>query len=343
MTAVIDRNATATLVKSDIASVSQPPRLLDRVRQRICVLHYSRSTEKTYLHWIVGFIHFHQNRHPQDMGAPEVEAYLSYLATARDVAAGTQNQAMHAILFLYKQVLGIDLPWLDGVTRAKESKRLPTVLTQAETRAMLNQTSGLAGLVIRLLYGTGMRLMEGLRLRVKDIDFHGRAIVVRAGKGDKDRVVPLPDCLIAPLKARLAERRQMHDIDLAKGMADVELPHALERKYRNAGKEFGWQYVFAAADYSTDPRTGVIRRHHLHEKTIQRHVREAARRAGIDKPTHPHTLRHSFATHLLESGADIRTVQELLGHSDVSTTMIYTHVLNRGGRGVVSPLDRMMS
>jgi len=340
MTEIIDTNATPATAKRDMPAPNQP-RLIDRVRDRIRVLRYSRSTEKTYIHWIVDFIRHSGMRHPQDMSAVDVEAYLSHLATAREVAAGTQNQAMHAILFLYKQVLGIDLPWLDGITRAKPSKRLPCVLTQPETRAMLAQTSGLPGLVIRLLYGTGMRLMEGLRLRVKDIDFAGRCIIVRAGKGDKDRVVPLPESLIEPLKARLAERRKMHDIDLAKGMADVELPHALERKYPNAGKEFGWQYIFAAADYSADPRSGVIRRHHLHEKTIQRHVRNASRRASIDKPAHPHTLRHSFATHLLESGADIRTVQELLGHSDVSTTMIYTHVLNRGGRGVISPLDRI--
>lgn len=335
-----EQNATAETAKSDMQKPAAP-RLLDQVRERIRVLHYSLSTEKTYIHWIKSYIRHHHMRHPKDMGAAEVDAYLSHLATALEVSAGTQNQAMHAILFLYKQVLGIDLPWLDSITRAKPSKRLPTVLTQAETLALLEQTSGLSGLVIRLLYGTGMRLTEGLRLRVKDIDFHGRFIVVRAGKGDKDRVVPLPDALADPLKARIVERRRMHDIDLAKGMADVELPHALARKYPNAGREFGWQYVFAAADYSTDPRTGVIRRHHLHAKTIQRHVRDAARRAGINKPTHPHTLRHSFATHLLESGADIRTVQEALGHSDVSTTMIYTHVLNRGGRGIISPLDRI--
>lgn len=341
MPTVSDRNATQETVKRDMSTAPQAPRLLDQVRERIRVLHYSRSTEKTYLHWIVGYIRHHKMRHPQEMGAAEVESFLSYLATARDVAAGTQNQAMHAILFLYKKVLNIDLPWLDGVTRAKESKRLPTVLTQAETRALLAEVDGLPGLVIRLLYGTGMRLMEGLRLRVKDIDFQGRAIVVRAGKGDKDRIVPLPESLVTALQARLVERRKMHDIDLSKGMADVYLPHALDRKYPNAGKEFGWQYIFAAADYSADPRTGVIRRHHIHEKTIQRHVKDAARRAGILKPTHPHTLRHSFATHLLESGSDIRTVQELLGHSDVSTTMIYTHVLNRGGRGVISPLDRI--
>lgn len=340
MLSVIARNATPVAEKSASGQATKAPRLLDQVRERIRVLHYSPSTEKTYTHWIAAFIRFHKMRHPQDMGAAEIEAYLSHLATARDVAAGTQNQAMHALLFLYKQVLGVDLPWLDGVTRAKESKRLPSVLTQAEASALLAQVDGLPGLVIRLLYGTGMRLMEGLRLRVKDIDFAGRAIIVRAGKGDKDRVVPLPESLVLPLQARLAERRRVHDVDLAKGMADVYLPHALARKYPNAGKEFGWQYVFAAGDYSADPITGVIRRHHLSEKTIQRHVRDAARRAGILKPTHPHTLRHSFATHLLEAGYDIRTVQELLGHADVSTTMIYTHVLNRGGRGVVSPLDR---
>jgi integron integrase len=341
MTETAERNATPSTVKSDIVTVSHSPRLLDRVRERICVLHYSRSTEKTYIHWILGFIRFHGRRHPQDMGAPEVEAYLSHLATAREVAAGTQNQAMHAILFLYRQVLGFDLPWLDGITRAKASKRLPAVLTQAEARALLANVDGLPGLVIRLLYGTGMRLTEGLRLRVKDVDFSGRSIVVRGGKGDKDRVVPLPESLVPALQVRIQDRRRMHDVDLARGKADVYLPHALERKYPKAGKEFGWQYIFAASDYSADPRTGVIRRHHLHEKTIQRHVKEAARMAGIDKPTHPHTLRHSFATHLLEAGYDIRTVQELLGHSDVSTTMIYTHVINRGGRGVVSPLDRI--
>lgn len=345
MTETIERNATAPAVKRDTPTVPheqpRPVKLLDQVRERICVLHYSRATEKTYLYWIKFFILHNQKRHPKDMGAAEVEAFLSHLATQRDVAASTQNQAMHAILFLYKQVLGIELPWLDSITHAKPSKHLPVVLTQSETQRLLSATRGTAGLVVRLLYGTGMRLMEGLRLRVKDVDFDRRQITIRAGKGNKDRVTMLPDSLITDLRAHLTERRRWHDIDLAKGMADVELPHALERKYPNAGKEWGWQYIFAAADYSADPRSGVIRRHHIHEKTIQRHVKEAARRAGIDKPAHPHTLRHSFATHLLESGYDIRTVQELLGHSDVSTTMIYTHVLNRGGNGVISPLDKI--
>lgn len=338
MTETIEQNATVQDVKND----TKPPKLLDQVRERICMLHYSRNTEKTYLYWIKFFILFHGKRHPKDMGAAEVETFLSYLATQRKVSAGTQNQATHAILFLYKQVLGIDLPWLDNITHAKPSKRLPVVLTQSEVARLLKATSGTPGLVIRLLYGTGMRLMEGLRLRVKDVNFENKNITIRGGKGDKDRITMLPDAIIKDLRAHLAERRKWHDTDLATGMADVELPHALERKYPNAGKEWGWQYIFAAKDYSADPRSSVIRRHHIHEKTIQRHVKDAAKRACIDKPAHPHTLRHSFATHLLESGYDIRTVQELLGHSDVSTTMIYTHVLNRGGRGVASPLDKVL-
>jgi len=342
MTETLERNATAPAAKRDIPAVShQAPRLMDQVRERLRVLHYSLRTEQTYTYWIRWYIRHHGMRHPRDMGAADVEAFLSHLATAREVAAGTQNQAMHAILFLYKQVLGIDLPWLDGITRAKPSQRLPVVLTRDEVTRLLAQTHGTPGLVVRLLYGTGMRLMEGLRLRVKDVDFARGQITVRAGKGDKDRITLLPASLVTDLQAHLAERRRWHDKDLALGMADVELPHALARKYPNAGREWGWQYVFAAAGYSTDPRTGVIRRHHVHEKTIQRAVKDAARRAGLHQPAHPHTLRHSFATHLLEGGYDIRTVQELLGHSDVSTTMIYTHVLNRGGRGVVSPLDRV--
>jgi len=342
MTETIERNATVPAAKRDMPALSpQAPKLMDQVRERLRVLHYSLRTERTYTHWIARYIRHHGMRHPRDMGAAEVEAFLSHLATVREVAAGTQNQAMHAVLFLYKQVLGVDLPWLDGITHAKPSQRLPVVLTRDETQRLLAHTHGTAGLVVRLLYGTGMRLMEGLRLRVKDVDFSRHQITVRAGKGDKDRVTLLPASIVADLQAHIAERRRWHDKDLALGMADVELPHALERKYPNAGHEWGWQYVFAATGYSTDPRTGVIRRHHVHEKTIQRAVKEAARRAGLHQPAHPHTLRHSFATHLLEAGYDIRTVQELLGHSDVSTTMIYTHVLNRGGRGVVSPLDRV--
>ena len=338
MTETIEANATR---QQDTSPVSAKPRLLDQMRQVIRVKHYSLRTEKTYLSWVRHFIHWSGLRHPADMGAPEIEEFLSMLANQRDVAASTQNQALAALLFLYKQVLGIDLPWLDGITRAKKPARLPVVLSQAEVGAVLGNTKGVNGLIIRMLYGTGMRLMEGLRLRVKDIDFDRAIILVRDGKGGKDRVVPLPATLVQPLREQLAVRRQMHDIDLARGMVDVELPHALWKKYPNAPKEWAWQYVFAAADYSTDPRTGVIRRHHIHEKTIQRTMRSAVVAAGIHKPASCHTLRHSFATHLLESGSDIRTVQELLGHSDVKTTMIYTHVLNRGGRGTVSPLDRI--
>lgn len=339
MQVLAETNTTPSPVLND--TPAKQPKLLDRVRDRLRVMHYSYRTEQTYVHWIKRFIFFHDKRHPQDMSAPEVEAFLSHLATARDVSASTQNQAMHAILFLYREVLEIKLPWLDGITRAKTAKRLPVVLTVYETQRLLRHTKGTPGLIVKLLYGTGLRLMEGLRLRVKDIDFARHQITVRGGKGDKDRVTMLPASLIEPLRAHLAERRRWHDKDLATGMADVELPHALERKYPNAGKEWGWQYIFAAAGYSADPRTGVIRRHHIHEKTIQRQVKDAARAAGINKPTSPHTLRHSFATHLLETGTDIRTIQELLGHSDVETTMIYTHVLNRGPGGVLSPLDKV--
>lgn len=342
MTEIIDRKATPEIFSRDTSAVSpKPVKLMDQVRERLRVKHYSLATEKTYCMWIKAFILHHGKRHPRDMGAAEVEQYLSYLATDREVSASTQNQALHAVLFLYREVLGITLPWLDGITRAKAAKRIPVVLTRCEVSALLTHVDGVPGLVIRLLYGTGMRLMEALRLRVKDIDFAGRSIVIRGGKGDKDRIVMLPETLIAPLKTQLAERRRLHDIDLSRGMADVELPHALERKYPNAGREFHWQFVFPTPNYNTCHRTGVIRRHHIHPKTIQRAVKQAARAAGIEKPVHPHLLRHSFATHLLESGSDIRTVQELLGHSDVSTTMIYTHVLNRGGRGTISPLDRI--
>lgn len=333
-----ESNATS---KPDTDIVSAKPRLLDQMRQVIRVKHYSIRTEKTYLSWVKHFIRWSGMRHPEDMGAPEIEAFLSMLANQRDVAASTQNQALAALLFLYKQVLGVDLPWLDGITRAKKPARLPVVLSQAEVGAVLGNTRGVSGLIIHMLYGTGMRLMEGLRVRVKDIEFASNIILVRDGKGGKDRVVPLPATLVQPLRNQLAARRKMHDVDLARGMVDVELPHALCKKYPNASKEWAWQYVFAAADYSTDPRTAVIRRHHIHEKTIQRAMRAAVIAADIHKPATCHTLRHSFATHLLEAGSDIRTVQELLGHSDVSTTMIYTHVVKRGAAGAISPLDRI--
>lgn len=320
----------------------QPPKLLDRMRAAIRVRHYSLSTERTYTGWVKRFIYFHQKRHPQDMGTAEVEAFLSALATELNVSASTQNQAMHAILFLYKEVLGVTLPWLDNITRAKINKRLPVVLTVAETQALLRRLpNDTNGLIVRLLYGTGMRIKEALRLRIKDVDLDRCEIIVREGKGGKDRITMLPAALVPELTEHIAERRRWHDIDLASGHADVELPDAIERKYPKAGAQWAWQYVFAAPTYSTDPRTGVVRRHHWCERNIQRAVRTATQAAGISKLAHPHTLRHCFATHLLEAGYDIRTVQELLGHSDVATTMIYTHVLNKGGRGVVSPLDRV--
>lgn len=320
---------------------TQQPRLLDRVRESMRVAHYSLSTERAYCGWIKRYIIYHGKRHPDDMGAAEVEEFLTYLATHERVSAKTQNQAMHALLYLYRYVLGVNLPWLDNITRARESKRIPAVLTQRETTALLRHIHGINGTIIKLMYGTGMRLTEALRLRIKDLDIERRQIIIRQGKGDKDRVTMLPDSLADEITDHLRERRIMHDKDLATGHADVELPDAIERKYPRAAAQWAWQYLFAANSYSTDPRTGAYRRHHIGQWAIQRAVKTAARKAGIPKIVHPHTLRHSFATHLLEAGADIRTVQELLGHADVSTTMIYTHVINRGGRGTISPLDRI--
>lgn len=317
----------------------QKPKLLDQMRQAIRVRHYSLRTETAYVDWARRFILFHGKRHPKDMGAPEVEAFLTHLAVERKVAASTQNQARSALLFLYKEVLEIVLPWLDGVVSAKPGKRLPVVLTQHEARALLNELSGTNWLVAGVLYGSGLRLLEALRLRVKDVEFERREIIVREGKGNKDRVTVLPENVLLALKAHLDRVKVLHDKDLAEGFGDVYLPNALERKYRNAGRAWGWQYVFPSPRRSIDPRSGVERRHHIQPESVQRMVKGAASRAGINKPATPHTLRHSFATHLLQRGQDIRTVQELLGHQDVSTTMIYTHVLNRGGRGVVSPLD----
>ena len=324
----------------DQAVFQQSPKLLDRMRAEIRLRHYSLRTEEAYVDWARRYILFHHKRHPQEMGAGEVAAFLSYLASERGVSASTQNQAKSALLFLYREVLGIELPWLDEVIAAKVSRRLPVVLTPTEVRRLLEATSGTLGLVISLLYGTGMRLLEGLRLRVKDVEFERREIIVREGKGNKDRVTVLPENLILPLKAHLEKVKALHEKDLAAGFWEVYLPDALAVKYPNAAKTFGWQYVFPSAARSVDPRSGKERRHHLYETSVQRAVREAARKANIIKPVTPHVLRHSFATHLLQAGYDIHTVQELLGHKDVQTTMIYTHVLNKGGRGVVSPLDR---
>jgi integron integrase len=316
------------------------PKLLDRMRAEIRVRHYSIRTEETYLDWARRYILFHDKRHPKDMGADEVQSFLSYLATERNVASSTQNQAKSALLFLYRDVLHIELPWLDEVIAAKVRKRLPLVLTQTEMRALLNAMSGTMGLVASLLYGTGMRLLEGLRLRVKDVEFERREIIVREGKGNKDRVTVLPENLILPLQTHLAKVKALHERDIDAGFGEVYLPNALAVKYPKGARTWGWQFVFPSVVRSIDPRSGIERRHHLYEASVQRAVREAAKIAEICKPVTPHVLRHSFATHLLQSGYDIRTVQELLGHSDVSTTMIYTHVLNKGGRGVVSPLDR---
>ena len=277
------------------------------------------------------------------MGSAEVEAFLTHLAVVGKVAASTQNQAKSAVLFLYREVLGIELPWLDGVEQAKSPQRLPVVLTVDEVRAALDRTSGTPGLMLRLIYGTGMRVMECARLRVKDVDFARREILIREGKGFKDRVTMLPGSLGTSLQQHLERVRAQHARDLAAGYGEVHLPYALARKYPKAARDWGWQYVFPSARLSTDPRSGVVRRHHADDKALQRALRQATRDAGVHKPATPHTLRHSFATHLLQSGYDIRTVQELLGHSDVSTTMVYTHVLNRGGRGVRSPLDLVAS
>jgi integron integrase len=315
------------------------PRLLDLVRERIRTLHYSYRTEKTYCGWIARFIRFHGLRHPETMGAPEVEAFLTHLATERDVSASTQGQALAAILFLYKQVLGQELPWLDGVTRARRSHHLPVVLTAEEVRRVLGHLDGQYALMAGLMYGSGLRLMETLRLRVQDIEFDYRQVLVRNGKGSKDRVTVLPDNLIDPLRAHLAQVLVRQESALREGYGGVELPDALERKYPRAHVEWGWQYVFPAAKPSTCKRTGAWRRHHVFDETVQRQIKAAMRKAGITKRASCHTFRHCFATHLLEKGYDIRTVQELMGHRDVATTQIYTHVMQRGASAVRSPLD----
>ena len=320
--------------------MSDRPRLLDQVRERIRFQHYSIRTEEAYIGWIRRFILFHDKRHPRDMGAAEVEAFLSSLASQRRVTASTQNQALSALLFLYRDVLGIDLPWMEGIKRAKRPERLPVVLTPVEVKAVIARLDGQHHLMAGLLYGAGLRLMECVRLRVKDVDTHSRQLIVRDGKGGKDRRTVLPDNLLASLEAQIERVREVHRQDLAAGLGAVWLPHALARKYPSAPKETGWQYVFFASRHSVDPRSGATRRHHIDEKSLQRAVRQAVRDAGIEKPASCHTFRHSFATHLLEAGYDIRTIQALLGHKDVKTTMIYTHVADCGGAGVRSPLDR---
>ena len=328
-------------VREPDPSPSRAPRLFDRVREAARVRHYSRRTESAYLAWIRRFIFFHGKRHPAEMGAPEITKFLSSLAVEGNVAASTQNQALSALLFLYRDVLEQDLPWLDDVVRAKRPARIPVVLTRDEVRTLLLQMHGVPRLMAMLLYGAGLRLLECAHLRVKDVDFARNQLVVRSGKGDKDRVTMLPAVVKAELTRHLEAVKQQHEMDLRHGAGWVELPSALARKYPNAGREWPWQWVFPATRIYVERATGQRRRHHLHESVLQRAVREALMKAAIPKRASCHTFRHSFATHLLEDGHDIRTVQELLGHRDVNTTMIYTHVLNRGPAGVQSPADRM--
>lgn len=313
--------------------------LLDSVRAAIRLRHYSIRTEEAYVNVIRRFILFHGKRHPAEMGVDEIRRYLSHLAVEDNVAASTQNVALAALLFLYKDVLGIELPRVEGVERAKRPQRVPTVLSVAEVHRVLAGLSGTHHLMASLLYGAGLRLLECARLRVKDVDFERRQITVRDGKGEKDRRTMLPERLAEALRLHLDGVRRLHEADVAAGRGEVYLPYALARKYPSAAKSWAWQYVFPAHKLSIDPRTTLVRRHHVGEDSLQRAVGRAVREAGITKRASCHTLRHSFATHLLEAGYDIRTIQELLGHKDVQTTMIYTHVLNRGGRGVASPLD----
>jgi len=319
--------------------MEQPKKLLDQVRDVCRVKHYSRRTEDAYADWIKRYILFHKKRHPKDMGVKEIEAFLTHLAVEGNVAASTQNQALSALLFLYREVLRIDLPETINAVRAKKPARLPVVLTPAETHQVIDGLTGTSQLMAKLLYGSGLRLMECIRLRIKDVDFERREIIVRDPKGGHERVTMLAASLVAPLLEHLKRVKLLHDQDLAAGYGQVYLPHALDRKYPNAATEWGWQYVFPSDRLSQDPRTGKTRRHHMDESSLQRAVKQAVKIAGLNKPISCHTFRHSFATHLLESGYDIRTVQELLGHKDVKTTMIYTHVLNRGGLAVRSPLD----
>jgi len=319
---------------------ADPPRLLDEIRRAIRYRHYSYRTEQAYVEWTRRFVRFHAMRHPREMGGDEVVAFLDHLANERDAAASTHNQALSALLFLYHDVLGVELPWLGGIARPRRPRRLPVVLTRDEVHHVLALMEGTHALMARLLYGTGMRLMECVRLRVKDLDLARGEIVVRQGKGGKDRVTMVPRALIPDLRTQLARARVLFAADRRASAPGVELPHALAAKYPGSGASWGWFWVFPAPTPSRDPRSGIVRRHHVHEESLQRAIKRAVCGAGLAKPATTHTLRHSFATHLLESGYDIRTVQELLGHTDVSTTMIYTHVLNRGGHGVVSPLDR---
>jgi integron integrase len=314
-------------------------KLREQVRDISRLRHLSLRTEETYWNWIKRFILFHQKRHPRDMGSDEITTFLTDLAVEGHVAASTQNQAFNALLFLYRQVLKLEMPDIKGTVRARQPRHLPVVLTRDEVAAIISRLSHTNRLITSLLYGSGLRLMEAIRLRVKDIDFARLELVVRDGKGEKDRITMLPQSVNSALELHVNDVKRLHDQDLKAGYGEVYLPYALERKYKNAAREFCWQYVFPDSKISKDPRSGKRRRHHLLEQNVQRAVKKAVKEAGINKNATCHTFRHSFATHVLENGYDIRTVQELLGHKDVRTTMIYTHVLNRGGRGVRSPLD----
>jgi len=322
-------------------SGARPVRLLDRVRHALRVKHYSYRTEQAYVYWIRHFILYSDKRHPDTMGEKDVAAFLTHLAVDRKVSASTQNQALNALLFLYRQVLGRELQWLEGVQRAKKPTRLPVVLSRQEAGDVLGRLRGKYWLMASLLYGSGLRLTECVSLRIQDVDFDYSQITVRHGKGGKDRVVPLPQVLTGPLRQQIEEAKRVHASDLADGFGEVSLPYALARKYPSASRSLGWQYVFPAAHRARDPQSGLVKRHHIDDSVLQRAIRDAVRAAGIHKPASCHSLRHSFATHLLEAGYDIRTIQELLGHRDVKTTMVYTHVLGKGGGAVQSPMDRL--
>jgi integron integrase len=312
---------------------------MDQVREALRTRHYSLRTEQSYVQWIRRYIYFHQKRHPNEMGKAEITAFLTHLAVNRHVSASTQNQALSAILFLYKEVLNKKVEWLDGVVRAKKRKRLPVVLKHDVVLQLLDQLQGTYKLLAYLIYGSGLRLMEAVRLRIKDVDLDYGQITVRSGKGDKDRVTVLPDRLRKPLQLQIALSRRFFELDRQQAAPGVELPHALDRKYPNAGKEWPWFWLFPGKHRSVDPRSKIIRRHHLYERTLQRYIRQAAVEIGLSKPVSVHTLRHCFATRMLENGYDLRTIQELMGHTDIRTTQIYTHVVKRGAKGARSPLD----
>ena len=331
------------MIPNSTSHVERPPRLLDEMRRCIRARHYSIRTEQQYVHWVRQFIHFHGLRHPRELGGVEVEAYLTFLAAERGVSASTHKQALSALLFLYREVLKLDLPWLAEIGRPRTERRLPVVLTHDEIAKLFAHMPQEHLLLAQLLYGTGMRILEALRLRVKDVDFTRSTLIVREGKGGKDRALMLPQALAAPLRTQMERARVLWQADRDAGRPGVWMPDALARKYARADTSWAWHWVFPQATLSVDPRSGVQRRHHAQDQTFQRAFKRALQAAGIHKAATPHTLRHSFATHLLQAGYDIRTVQELLGHSDVSTTMIYTHVLKVGGGGVRSPLDALLA